>query len=94
MLDKDPQKDPNPFDEYDILIELEDDIFVEESPKKPVLSYLVVGFLVPIIGFILFLSHKKDRKEEAEALLDGTIIGIFTYTILTILIIGYLLSSK
>lgn len=93
MLDKDPQKEPNMFDEYDILIELDDDLFVEDKPKKPVTSYVVIGLLVPIIGFILFLSYRKDKKEEADALLDGTMIGAFTYAILFILVIGYILSA-
>lgn len=85
-MDKDPfqEFDEQPDDLFD------DELFEAETPKKPVLSYMLVGFFVPLIGFIMYVVYKKDKHQEANAFLDGAIIGIFTFIILSLLVIGYI----
>lgn len=85
MLDNEQNDIQEPIED---LFEIED-IFIEE-PKKPVFSYILVGFLVPLIGFIMFFIYKRDKPEEADAFLDGAIIGVFSFIIIFLLIVGYL----
>lgn len=68
------------------------EIFVEEKPKKkPNFGFIVAGFFVPILGYVMYFVYKKEgKKVEADSFLDGAMVGTFTFILVLILVIGYI----
>ncbi|MGI6359453.1 MAG: hypothetical protein ACOX02_00205 [Acholeplasmatales bacterium] len=105
-MEQEPLKEPNELKEQEEANEVQevskeqifvvDELFTEEvKEKKPNFGYMVLGFFIPIVGFILYYVYKKDgKKKEADALLDGAMIGIFTFIMVLILVIGYINSLQ
>ena len=66
-----------------------DELFIDRVPKRSYFSCKLIGFFVPVIGFTMYFVYKKNRSNEANAFLDGAMVGTFTQVILLLLIIGY-----
>lgn len=66
-----------------------DELFINHVPKRSYFLYKLIGFFVPVIGFIMYFVYKKNRSNESNAFLDGAMVGTFTQVILLLLIIGY-----
>lgn len=47
----------------------------------------VLGFFIPLVGLILFISWKNDRPEDAKAAGIGALISVILNVILTIIMI-------
>ncbi len=100
-LEKDPLKETKELTQDEELVEVEkensisvDELFAQEiltQEKKPNFGYMVAGFFVPILGFIMYFIYKKDGKKiEADSFLDGAMIGTFTFIMVLLLVIGYI----
>lgn len=71
------------------------ELFIGEvQEQKPIFKYVIVGFFIPILGYVFYYVYKKEGKRvEADSFLDGAMIGTFTFIIILLLVIGYILSS-
>ncbi len=59
----------------------------QEQPKEDdsnAGAFGVLGFFVPIVGFILFALWRVERPERAKALLIGAIIGVVLSVVISI----------
>lgn len=105
-MEQDPLKEPQELEDQEnkpeVVLEYHEEeifpieeLFIEEiQEKKPIFSYMLIGFFVPILGYIFYYMYKKDNKRvEADSFLDGAMIGTFTFILVILLVIGYILSS-
>lgn len=71
------------------------ELFIGEvQEQKPIFKYVIAGFFIPILGYVFYYVYKKEGKRvEADSFLDGAMIGTFTFIIILLLVIGYILSS-
>ena len=58
---------------------------VENTDGSSVAWCTVVGFLLPILGFILYAIYCKTEQRKADAFLKGAVIGIAVKLIITII---------
>lgn len=54
------------------------------------IGYAILGFFIPIVGFVLFFAWKKQRPKTAKTLLIAGIIGFIVNVILLIIQINML----
>lgn len=47
----------------------------------------LLGFLIPLVGFILFLAWKKDYRKKAKSAGIGALIGFILHIIIVILVV-------
>lgn len=62
----------------------ENEIIVNEK-KKTNIGWGILGFFIPIVGLILFLVWKKNKRESAKAAGVGALIGVI-FSILSLVI--------
>lgn len=48
---------------------------VENTPEKSGIGWGILGFFVPLVGFILFHVWKNEKPKQANASGTGALIG-------------------
>lgn len=58
-------------------------IFEEDAPS---VLFVLIGFLLPLVGFILFLAYLNTAPKKAKSAGHGALLGFFTWLFLAFLI--------
>ena len=65
---------------------------VEKALSSPLsafqesVGYGISGFLIPIVGLILFIVWHKDYPLRAKSALTGLIVGVILYVLMVIVL--------
>lgn len=60
---------------------------VSSEEEKNTFGWGVLGFFIPIVGLILFISWKKDRPKASKSAGIGALVSVIANVLLTILIV-------
>lgn len=52
------------------------------------MGYGISGFLIPIVGLILFIVWHKDYPLRAKSALTGLIVGVVLYVLMVIVLVA------
>lgn len=63
--------------------------YVKEKKEKANPVLVIVSFLIPIIGLIIFIVNKNDKKRTANACGVAALIGFIISLILSIVGVGF-----
>ena len=58
---------------------------IKEDPNKKVGWFTVLGILIPIAGFIIYLVDKQEYPRKSKAAGKGALIGIISHVVVSIL---------
>lgn len=56
---------------------------------QPSFGYAFISFIIPIVGFILYLIYRDERPKRAKSALKGAAAGIVVYILVVISIIAF-----
>ena len=54
--------------------------------KNIVFPWWIIGLICPIVGIVLFILWKNKRRKDANNIIIGSIIGLFVYLFLVIIL--------
>ena len=60
---------------------------INSEEEKNTFGWGILGFFIPIVGLILFISWKKDRPKASKSAGIGALVSVIAYILLIILII-------
>lgn len=56
---------------------------------RPSFGYAFISFIIPLVGFILYLIYRDERPKRAKSALKGAAAGIVVYILIVISIIAF-----
>lgn len=56
--------------------------FIDKKEESVGAAYIILALLIPLIGFILYFSWKKEQPKKANSLLPWAFVGIVINIIL------------